>query len=223
MRKRQTRLIMNVSILFAFGSALVLCGCSMFTSPYNDKQTYVQGSKPPYDFASIFNPNGKDKPILGKIILTTPASNLSYQFYKYKADGTIESVVTCVSPAEVAMGLGVTGSASLTGSTNASSSVSVTASGSQATSESITPISSNAAAQYVATSSFYNCMAYASGIYGTVGTPDATKNAGAAQEEIFVDAIKIQQATFSNVSSTKKAVPGNTPPAKPKPPAKPVA
>lgn len=224
------------------GSFLILsllAGCSVFTNPFSDRQTYTQGGKPVYNMTNMAAENSFEAVCIkkenesdddyharmlkapqcnpyAKLILTRPDSNVSYQFIKLDDKKNFAGTITCASPAEVARALAETGNIAASIPVQAASPA-VAASGVQSTTETITVIpANNAASNYVATASFYNCMAYASGIYGPVTTsgnaPGTAEQVATKQQTyIFLNAVPIAAASavpasieaVSSVSATQ--------------------
>lgn len=173
---------------------LSVTGCAYLQSPYDDEPKYRRGEKPSYTMALITNINESDcqkgqtgvqcTPV-GKLILTKPSENLSIQIYRPATNGTAQ-VVTCVSPAEAGKSISTDSafSASLPVRT-AGAVAQATAAASAATTESLVVLKSiDAASQYVATASFANCLAYASGMYDAMA-------AEKLQGQIFGNAVSI--------------------------------
>ena len=213
---------LNLKITFATIVVTLLNGCSTFQSPYSNTQTWTQGERPSYSIAQITNRDREDcaspdncQPI-GKIILTRPDSNASFQFFVANGPNNTIGVITCASPAEVARALSVSGNVLLSASKSGTGvvGVSANASGSQSLSEAITVAASqDAATHYVAASSFYNCLAYANGMYGPVGNSDTVRTAISVQQVIFSKAVEVQQAVGSGGSAKPAAI--AAPPAAP--------
>jgi len=191
--------------LKTIGATLLLAGCATFQNPYSKGQTWSQGGRPAYAMVEVTNKNssacdkkadGETSPncvAYGKVILTRPDSNVSYQFYRLDSNKDISSVITCASPAEVARSLSVSGNVALAASKDATpGGISLSASGGQASTENITALSAqDAATQFVAAASFYNCLAYGSGMYANVV-------AAGYQKDIFSQAVAVQQAASSS-------------------------
>ena len=183
----------------AGGLALVLSGCSVLQSPYDERQTFRRGERPSYSIGQMTNQNSgdcedadKNCVVFSKLVLTKPSDNLSFQIIRRSKDSrgrTIEEVVTCVSPAEA----GKTVSTSGTLSTSIPARVggaaaSASAAASSATTEALVVLKSiDAASQYVAIASFANCLAYAGGMYDAAA-------ASRLQEKIFDNAVPISGA-----------------------------
>ncbi len=154
-----------------FGAALS-AGCSLFKGPYTDRPTFTNGEKGTVAFGSITNKDAADcmddsgKPIegcrfLGKVILTKPTDNVSFQIFQ--KDG---SLVMCASPAEAAKStsttaeLGLALNAKVAGAP-ASQAASASASATQAI---VALQAADAPTHFVATATYANCLAYASGM-----------------------------------------------------------
>jgi hypothetical protein len=206
---RQNKLRLRDAILL-FGALVSLVACSTFESPDSERQTWSKGGRPAYAMVEVTSKNGSTCDATantgtatgcqayGKVILTRPDSNVSYQFFTMDGQ-TITGVITCASPAEVARGLSVSGNVDIAASKDVSSAtgISVSGSGAQTTAETMTSIAAQGAAtQYIAAASFYNCLGFGSKMY------DSTTAAG-FQKDIFGQAVLVQQAA----SSTGAAAP----------------
>lgn len=179
-----------------------MAGCSVFTSPYASKPSYQQGEKQSYTITNIFSDEPgecskrDDEKIdafqvrvagnvscraYAKMILTRPDTNVSYQFHKFNEKGELIGTITCVSPAEVAKALSTAGNIAFTLPHGASS---VGVNGGQSTTEGITLIQNSDTANNIAAASFYNCVAYANGMYGRVSKEEASDVAASGVAEI---------------------------------------
>ena len=73
-------------------SAALNTGCGLFQSPYSDRPTYASGEKGTVAFGSITNRDASDCQdgkgnetgckFLGKVILTKPTDNVSFQIFQ---------------------------------------------------------------------------------------------------------------------------------------------
>jgi hypothetical protein len=142
----------------------------------------------------------------GKILSTRPNYNYSYHFFAPGqgpyGNGKL-GVITCAPPAEVAQALSVSGSIALSGGSGGAQ---MSASESHSSSATDTVLfSPGAATQYVAAASFYNCLVYSSGMYGTVGDTTAQRIAYGYQQLIFDQGIAVQQAATPPPGGSSKS------------------
>jgi hypothetical protein len=206
---RTERLHRYAAKTFAACCGLALGGCS-FLNPYSDKPTYTQGEKPSIAFASISAHGGDCPPEgssecrpTGKVIQTRPDTAQSYQFFRYDdKHESVQQVMTCASPAEVARALSVSGSVGFSVAPQAAQSASAAAS--SATQQAITVIQpADAASHYIAAASYYNCLNFASGMYGTTDSEQAKKTATAIAQKLFGDAIQLSAPASAKSDGAK--------------------
>ena len=166
---RQSILLPTLAILTTLG------GCSAIESPYSKEPTYLKGERGSYNIgqmtdrdSSTCGEKGDGCRVLGKVVLTKPYDNVSFQIARAsRIAGEPPQYVTCASPAEAAKMVGTSGSVSISGSMKvAGAAAPVAASASEAMNQAATLLQSqDSATHFVATAAFVNCLAYASGMY----------------------------------------------------------
>lgn len=194
--------------------AALLAGCQAL-NPYTTEQnggSYRQGEKPGYSITQLTNTDGpscaadKDNRdfnghlvdancrVFGKLTQTNPSSNISFQTFLYGKDGKPTGMVTCASPAEVAKAFNFQGDGSI-GVPIGNTTLTTNASGARTVSNTVIQ-PPDAATQYVAAASFYNCLAFASGM---IDAPTAAANL----KNIFDNAVKLTQNQKQNTTEQK--------------------
>ena len=233
------------AISTAVAGVLVSIGCSILQSPYVDKDgSFRQGEKGSFNVGQITTRDSgrceQDGPpatgsesnnqapfpkcvVTGKIILTKPTDNVSFQVFVPDGHGGAH-VVMCASPAEA--GKTVSTSSTVAGTISVKS-VAAGVSAAEGVNESLVVLQSlDAATHYVATASYVNCLAFASGMYGDLGPlPDGTAatalaatstvssargaadRAYQAQLAIFNNAVLIAQAAQPPASAASAPAP----------------
>jgi hypothetical protein len=191
------RLSCRLVLLVAGGLLLTVgfSGCSILESPYSAHDpTYRQGEKGSFNIGQVTDQDtgrcsaaeqqqGRCR-VLGKLILTNPSDNVSFQLMR--SDG---QAVLCASPAEAEKTLSTTGS--LNGAFNVRSvaaSAPVSMGGASSAAENAMVLQSlDGATHYIAVSIFSVCLAYASGII-------EKQDAKALYEKIIDNAVVISGA-----------------------------
>lgn len=130
--------------------------------------------------------NGDSCRVLGKVVLTKPYDNVSFQIARPVKQGETPQYVTCASPAEAAKTVGTAGGVSISASTKVAGAAAPAAlAASQAMTQAAMLLQAQDSATYfVATAAFVNCLAFASGMYESA---DAAK----LQSQIFQNAVAI--------------------------------
>ena len=239
----------GLAVSTAVAGALVSLGCSILESPYLPKEgSFRQGEKGSFSVGQITTRDSgrceQDGPpatgsetsnnqapfpkcvVTGKIVLTKPTDNVSFQVFVPDGHGGAR-VVMCASPAEA--GKTVSTSSTVAGTVSVKS-VAAGVSAAQGVNENLVVLQSlDAATHYVATASYVNCLAFASGMYGDLGPlPDGTAataiaaigavssargaadRAYQAQLAIFNNAVLIAQAAQPPVSAASASAPAST-------------
>jgi len=164
-------------------SAAVLGGCGVFQSPYSDHPTFTNGEKSIVTFAPIANANtwdckdSNEKPIpdckfTGKVILTKPTDNVSFQFFRDD-----KNIVICASPAEVAKSISTSGAlAAALGVKVAGAPAAQSASASSSATEALQALASiDAPTHFVAVAMYNTCLQFASGMLSAQQAADQVK------------------------------------------------
>lgn len=161
----------RLAATMALAGGALCAGCSFFQSPYTDRPTFTSGEKGSVAFGSITNKdagdcqdNGKEIPgcrFMGKVILTKPTDNVSFQIFQKN-----DTLVMCASPAEAAKSISTNSALTLAlnakvAGAPASQSASAAASATQAI---VALHAADAPTHYVATATYANCLAFASGM-----------------------------------------------------------
>lgn len=202
------------AILGVVAVCVATAGCGTLQSPYSkDDPSYRQGEKPSYTIGQMTNrasgicrDGDGDCRTLGKVILTKPSDNISFQIIRRRSGGAngdvVEDIITCASPAEAGKTVSTDGSMSTSFNVKvAGAATPVSGAASQSARETLVVLKSlDAATQYVATASFANCLAYASGMY-------ESSKAAELQQRIFDNAVPIASgasAPKSPVTTSEK-------------------